>query len=591
MKSLICGVLFFFFLTACAKQNIPAEIDQVQKEKENISEAVVSEEKADSILNPLSTYLMIDAGLAKAAGDYQEAIQLYEESIKADSTNDAAYFELANIYMELEEPAVKKALRLIKTAKDIDPGNSWYATFYGRLLIDNEYYDEGVKVFEELVKENPKNIDYQYDLAYSYEQAKNYDKAIQMYNSLEQTYGFDPSINYFKHKVYFAQGEFDKGIQEIEEIIDENPEYISYSAYLAEYFYENGDFEKSLKYVNSILGQFPDDPKANEIKAKISASREMTTDVQASLKMIITNESFDLDDKIKMLVPYIDTAIEQPELTDQIISAAEQLAEQYPEEAKVYALLGDFYSNTSNNELAITAYKNSLQFDQSVYSVWEQLILLQSAQNDYENLEEISAQAQLHFPEEFLPHYMNGFSNYQLGKAEQSAKSLENALKFARQQPYVLVEIYSLLGDAYHTLGRFDESNTNFDKALSKDPDNSYVLNNYSYYLATREENLDKATKMAKRALELNPDDANTMDTYGWVLFQKGEYEQSLELLKNAYQLDDDSATILEHLGDAYYKNGKKEEAVEYWLKAQSINPDSRLLNKKISKKKFYPNK
>ena len=95
------------------------------------------------------------------------------------------------------------------------------------------------------------------------------------------------------------------------------------------------------------------------------------------------------------------------------------------------------------------------------------------------------------------------------------------------------------------------------------------MLNNYAYYLSLQGRDLDKAKKMAEKAVELDPDNASNQDTYGWVLYKLGQYEEALEWIgKSVNNHNTDNAEVLEHYGDVLFKLGREEEALEYWKRA-----------------------
>ena len=75
---------------------------------------------------------------------------------------------------------------------------------------------------------------------------------------------------------------------------------------------------------------------------------------------------------------------------------------------------------------------------------------------------------------------------------------------------------------------------------------------------------------MARHAVNLDPKNVNNIDTYAWVLYQQGNYEQALkwqdEALKNG---GDTNGTVLEHYGKILEKLGRTKEAKEYLQKAK----------------------
>lgn len=76
---------------------------------------------------------------------------------------------------------------------------------------------------------------------------------------------------------------------------------------------------------------------------------------------------------------------------------------------------------------------------------------------------------------------------------------------------------------------------------------------------------------MARRALELKPEDGYVMDTLGWVLFKRGQFEDSVKVLEDAHRLQPDEAIIADHLGDAYYYFRMPERAKRLYEKAAAL--------------------
>ena len=89
---------------------------------------------------------------------------------------------------------------------------------------------------------------------------------------------------------------------------------------------------------------------------------------------------------------------------------------------------------------------------------------------------------------------------------------------------------------------------------------------------------------MIKRAIELNTENANYLDTYGWILFLEKKYTDSEFWLLKAIDFGGaKNGTILEHYGDVLFKLNKKEKALKYWKLAQENNNTSPTLIQKIN--------
>ena len=157
------------------------------------------------------------------------------------------------------------------------------------------------------------------------------------------------------------------------------------------------------------------------------------------------------------------------------------------------------------------------------------------------------------------------------------------------ENPSLLLEFYSSLGDVYNSIGEYNLSDAYFNKALAIDSSNAIVLNNYAYYLSLRNQNLDLALKMSSKSNDLTKNNGTYQDTYAWILYQMGQYEKAKEwMLKALSNGGESSAVVVEHYGDVLYMLGKKEQALNEWIRAKKIGEGTKFLEKKINDKKLY---
>ena len=119
-------------------------------------------------------------------------------------------------------------------------------------------------------------------------------------------------------------------------------------------------------------------------------------------------------------------------------------------------------------------------------------------------------------------------------------------------------------------------------------PNNANVLNNYSFYLALRKTDLEKAEKMSSQLIKNSPDNATYLDTHAWVLYARGKFKDARKVIERAIATGKAAATHFEHYGDILYKIGDIDGAVAQWEKAKGLNANSEILNKKIANRKMY---
>src|SRR5437870_7233934 len=100
-----------------------------------------------------------------------------------------------------------------------------------------------------------------------------------------------------------------------------------------------------------------------------------------------------------------------------------------------------------------------------------------------------------------------------------------------------------------------------YEKLLVIKPEFFPALNNLAYLYAERLNDLDKAYDLARKAHDLQPQDAAAADTLGWVLYKRGDYQQALTILQESAEKAADRPEIQFHLGMTAYMMGQTDLA------------------------------
>ena len=147
------------------------------------------------------------------------------------------------------------------------------------------------------------------------------------------------------------------------------------------------------------------------------------------------------------------------------------------------------------------------------------------------------------------------------GRTSQTIEIYEKALQRKPDQP----RIHHFLGVLYEYGGKPEVAVTHYEEAIKLSPDLAESKNNLAYLYAESGKNLDRALDLAQDAKALMPDDPNTADTLGWVLFRRGVPSAAIGYLKEAEAgVKPEDATlgiIRHHLAQAYEASGDKENA------------------------------
>ncbi len=557
--------------------------------KNTITNADAKVNELDKATELRNESAFINAMKAKVTGNFQEAATLFNQCINQNGANHAAMYELSKLYLESGQNI--SALIFAQGAAKLNPNNKWYLKNYAEALAANGKFKDAAKVYESLSNNNKADYDHFLDWAYMLEQAGEYEEATEVYDKIEKKMGVSEQLSFQKQKLYLKEGKIDEAAKEIQKLISRNPTDARYYGLLAELYDANDMEEEAHKIYEKIATLNIENPEVHLILADYYYKTGNTDKYLSSLKKVIGDPTLDIDLKVQMLYPYIQKTIEGKDsiAIDHGLKLGALLTETHPKEAKAYALYGDLLYQNKQSEEALIQYKKATQTDNVNFTVWQQILFIDSELGQNDSLLKHSEQVIELYPNQVMAHYFNGVARM-LNKDYQGALApVKKALEIGSESNPLLSQLYSTLGEIYHNLDDHNASDSSFEKAIAFSPDNALVLNNYSYYLSERGDKLDQAKRMSKKSIELQPDNSSYLDTYGWILYKQGSYKEARKWIEEALEKSDsDKAVIHDHYGDVLFKLGEEEKALIQWEQAKKEGLESDVIDKKIADKKLY---
>ncbi|MEI6851960.1 MAG: tetratricopeptide repeat protein [Bacteroidota bacterium] len=534
-----------------------------------------------------NTALFLDGVREKELGNPDKAMGLFAQCIKQNPEADAAMYELAMLkYMDKK---YSEALPLAKNAAKLKPDNKWYSLLLAETYIAQKDYSNAEKVYKIITEKNPDETEYFIDWADIYIMSGNYSEAVKVYNVVEKKQGIQPETSIQKQKLYLQMGKLSKAIEEMELLIAAFPKESQYLGMLAELYMSNSMPVKAYELYQRVIKINPDDPYVHLSLADYYRMQKETAKVIEELKLALSNKELDIDAKVKVLLSLMDLGPRMSEYKDALPELGRLVTESSPDEAKAFSVYGDILSNNKQYKEAREAYHQVVELDSSKYIIWQQLILLDSELNDNANLLSDSKKAMDLFPEQAEPYFFYGIAQLRSKNYKEAIRALNNGKSFVNNDDTLLLKYLSTLGDCYYKNQNYDLAFEAYEKSLSIDPNNAYVLNNYSYYLALQNQNLSRAQQLAERLNSQNPGVYMYQDTYAWVYYKQKDYTNAKKWVEKALAAGGDvDAGILDHYGDILYQNNETEKALTYWNKAKAAGMKTEILDKKITDKKLY---
>lgn len=540
-------------------------------------------------------YYFIEAEKYFVLEDYAKALVYYQRVQEIEPDNATVYYKIADVLSQSSKTEdLAKAATNIDQALKLEKGNKYFYLLAAGIYNTLGKLDKAEDAYEDLLHNIPGTEEYLYELGALYEYDNKADAAIKTYNRAEAAFGINETSSFEKEKVYLGEGKTAEAIAEGKKLADAFPDEEKYDVSYADLLARNGKKDVAITYLEGITRQNPDYWSAKMLLAGLYRDSGREDDARKLLTGIFNAPEADIRSKIVTLSTY------NNELSDEkgpnqdrdkasfVLSLYNSLVRDYPNEETVHVLGGDLYLAIDMNDKAIDEYTKAIDLGAINFDVWHNLLTLELQGKHYTDVVKYADKGLELYPNQGILYYFDGYANYRLHQYDLAIQSLEEARKRMTNDSTLQEEIDSLLGDAYNAQGNYPKSDEAYEAALAINPNDDVVINNYSYYLALRKENLDRAEKLASQLVKDYPDNATYLDTYAWVLYSRDKYKEAKKAIERAIGTGNASATHFEHYGDILFRLGDVDGAVMQWEKAKDLNDSNELLDKKIANRKIY---
>jgi len=531
------------------------------------------EEQPKPIINQYAYAYYVSGLLAEKEQQYPTAIMAYEEALKHAPGNSEILYALARLQFNLRQfpdalaTALKihykeadtymliadchrlfredeKALAAYRKVLRMDPNNMhahWYIAGYAR---NKDDYEGAIYHLQEVARINPTGRIY-VEIANTHVSQGKYAEAIEAY---EQSLGIDSSETNIESYVNLStlllqREEPEKAEEVLLRGIDRNPAESSIRVFLAEMYADLDDTLKALRQVREVRliapEQLPMLNRAGQIAFELNQleladsifERELTLFPESALGNYFRGRIAIFQDRSEDAKSHFWKLIE--------------VADTLPDG---YINLGMIYLDEDSLDQAIDILKEG--------------VLRATAGRDESRFYLASA----------------------LSRAERYTEVVAIAEPLVARHPNEIRFIF-MLGAALERTQMQDSAAVLFERILKIDPNHAQTLNYLGYMWADLGENLQQSLNMITRALEIDGENPAYLDSYGWVLYRLGRYEEAETHIRRAIELMEDQDYILfDHLAEVCVSLGRQEEARANWQKALELDPNNVEIKRKLAR-------
>jgi len=546
--------------------------------------------------NDVSFYLAA-ANLAFNGGDMSTAVNALQQALAADPKSSQAHLALGNLHLVQRD--LKRAGEEFKKAADLAPPRSierlkyvefkWGAgdadevrsvatdmtrqtpdylpgwVWLGELAYKDKKYDEALGLLENIFSRDPEYIEgrrLQSDLLLAKGDTK---KAVEVLERLDQIYPDSPYVKYKLAGAYLKNNDMNQAKLVLDQAVSINPDYDDAVLLLGQLNLATGHGENVIEPLNRLLRKRPNLMNAALVLAAAYGSLNRNDDAATVLQEQI---------KLAPNDPQLPTALaltyRQAKRNNEARQAFEKAAQLAPDNLFLVDQLIELDLLDKHFDAARQRIRRQFQKtpDLPAAHFFEGKILAAEGKWD-------SAEAELQRTLQLEPNFVAACdllaqSYVARNKLPQAVDQLQALLsKNPNGTPTLMT-----LALVYDRMNDFPKARDAYEKLLSTQPNFVPALNNLAYLYTERLNNLDKAYELASKARQLLGQDASVGDTFGWVLYKRGNYQQALPILQESAQKAADKPEIQYHLGMTAYMMGQTDLAKAALKKAASAAQD-----------------
>ncbi|MBS4050032.1 MAG: tetratricopeptide repeat protein [Methylomonas sp.] len=566
------GIAIIFSLSGCA---VSPDATPDTETKITPQEALAPRVSHNTVIDEEVLYLLMAAELAGQRNQYDLALDAYLQAAKR--VDDARIAERAvKIGMFLkDERRTREALEIWMSK---DPDNLPAKKFAVLMAIKKLDRKSAVENLDAIFREDPAGFE-----GGMLEMIKALEKEGRsqfIYDALEDLNGLHPEQpNLLFLQAVLASVLHDNALaqQKIGQVLELQPDWNKAIIFQAQLAGRSGDMEKTREFLEKAVKQAPDDKQLRKMLLEVLVKTGAYDDAIKLYQSVLDENPDDGETLFTLALIYM-----QQNQLDKAEGYFEKALNKPEWEGQASFYLGKIELDRQNPGKALVWFDrseaNGYGFEADMAAV--SLLL---GQKELSKAEVRIKAMDGKYPEQHLRILMMKAELYnQWSKYQEAYDVLSLALNDAPDSRDVLYA-RALIAER---LDKLDVLEADLLKILEKNPDDVGALNALGYTLTDRTQRFDDAEKYLRKAIQLQPDEAVIIDSYGWLQFKRGKYDLALEYLRKAYEKQQENE-IAAHIAEVLWATGKEKEAKEFFEPIFKKFPEDEYLLK--FKKRFLP--
>ena len=512
----------------------------------------------------------------------------YAYSLDSTNTSIAFYMGVAKFERTSFEHTDELTAALAQMRKHVEahPEDKYEARLYAHAAFLVNQYQEGLRVLNIQHQLYPQDDNLLSTMADAYEKTSDYQKALAIYDTLQQWRGQSVELSSAKLKAYQALNDTTGAIHEMRALLASAPTNADYNLAMGKMLFMFGYRDSAMVYYDKAQQYEPDNGLTYLTKAEYYLALGDTLNYDRQTYQALVSTDLDVESKLQILVNYTKTLLSAKDTTHRTDHLFDVLIEQHPLEPQIRVLYSEYLMFIDNNEGAAEQIDYALNLDPTNKELWTRLMAYYLYAGNYEKAIEVGDKAIRLNPDNVELYSYLGSSCYSVKQYDKAIEVYDKALAILDStQVDDRSNLLSGKADVKFAMGDTIAAFALYDQSLDINPDNPGTLNNYAYFLALSNRDLDKAERMSAKTIVEDAANPTYLDTYAWVFYMRKEYTMAQLYIEMAINNEEQpTSELFEHYGYILLANGDKQKALEQWRKAIELKPDNEQLVKQIEK-------
>jgi tetratricopeptide (TPR) repeat protein len=495
----------------------------------------------------LAVQHFIDGNIYDLKEDYAKAALEYQDALRFDK-NAAIYYALSKDYSNLGK--LYLAAENGKEAIGREPQNILYREHLAQVYVLAHEIDSAIVQYQEVLKIDSTSTQALYGLAQLYQQRTKPLEAITIYKRILDQIGPEWDVLVQLTQLYEGLQRYRDAAGAYQQMLAIDPGNLDLKKRLIEMYLRAGEPDSALARLDEVLDIDRKNPEIEVLIGDIYLQKNETPKAIEYYNSVLEQDSVAIETKLHIPETLLERSQKDSTLVGYAKPMIEAIRKEWPNDWRPYWFLGFVGFSTRSDSFALANFRKVTELNPGNGDAW----------------------------------YYVGTIYFRIEQNDSAATALEKSIEINPRN----ADFLGALALTYDSMKRYTDSDRTYEQALRLEPHSHILLNNYSYSLAERGIQLERALQMAKEAVEKQPENSSYLDTIGWVYFKLGKYDEARKYIEKAVRLRDavgeNGSTLNEHLGDVFYKLDKKQKALEYWKRALQMNQKNQVLKTKIER-------